>query len=147
MGCLVPDTLSPRDRQVEKTGRALSVNQPWAWLVVHGYKPVENRDWPTNVRGIIGVHAGKKFDQAGYAWVQKTFPSIRMPEPHEFERGGIVGRARLVDCVTHSDSPWFFGLYGFILADAEPLPMLPCRGMLGFFRPTFAATPTDGGTT
>lgn len=27
---------------------ALSIRQPWAWLVVQGYKDIENRDWPTN---------------------------------------------------------------------------------------------------
>lgn len=26
---------------------ALSVQQPWAWLIVWGLKPVENRTWPT----------------------------------------------------------------------------------------------------
>jgi ASCH domain-containing protein len=27
--------------------KALSVRQPWAWLIVNGYKEVENRDWAT----------------------------------------------------------------------------------------------------
>ena len=32
--------------------KALSVKQPWAWAIFHG-KDVENRDWPTNVRGPV----------------------------------------------------------------------------------------------
>ncbi len=48
-------------------------------------------------------------------------------------RGGVVGLARIVDCVTEMDSRWFFGRYGFVLRDAMPLPLIPCRGQLGFF--------------
>lgn len=113
--------------------RALSIQQPWAWLIVHGYKAVENRDWPTNVRGKILIHAGKKFDGDGHAWVSKMFPEIPMPADDEFECGGIVGECVVSGCVTESDSEWFFGAYGFTLADARPLPFTPMRGQLGFF--------------
>lgn len=125
----------------ERTGKALSIQQPWAWLIVHGHKDIENRDWPTRVRGWIGIHAGKAFDWDGYAWVRQRFPEIRMPAPDDFERGGIVGRAYLGDCLTHAESPWFFGKYGFTLHLAQPLPFIPCRGRLGFFTPR-PATPT-----
>lgn len=37
--------------------RALSVRQPWAGLIVHGFKGVENRDWPTPHRGLVAIHA------------------------------------------------------------------------------------------
>jgi hypothetical protein len=114
-------------------GYALSIQQPWAWLIVNGYKAVENRDWPTKMRGWIWIHAGKKIDAEGYQWVRENFPDI--PLPTGFDIGGIVGRARLVDCVTEMDSPWFFGRYGFVVEDAEPQPLAPCRGKLGFFRP------------
>lgn len=50
---------------------ALSIQQPWAWLLVNGFKPVENRSWPTKVRGRIAIHAGKKFDYEGYRWVRR----------------------------------------------------------------------------
>jgi hypothetical protein len=121
-----------------KTGLALSIQQPWAWLIVHGYKPVENRDWPTKIRGTIGVHAGKKFDREGYEWVRRAFPKIPMPVPGEFEMGGIVGSTVIIDCVEGFASPWFVGHYGFVLDDSKPLPLMPCRGMLGFFKPAIA---------
>jgi hypothetical protein len=130
-----------------RTGLALSIQQPWAWLIVTGHKPVENRDWPTRVRGWIGIHAGQKFDAEGYEWVRREFPQIALPAPAEFARGGIVGRARLVDCVEEHDSPWFFGRYGFVFADAEPLPVIGCRGKLGFFRPVITPTPATETTT
>jgi hypothetical protein len=39
-----------------------------------------------------------------------------------------------VDCVTDSNSRWFFGLWGFVLRDPKPLPFQPRRGALGFWR-------------
>lgn len=45
---------------------ALTVQQPWAWLIVKGYKPIENRTWRTDFRGRLVIHAGKTFDTAGY---------------------------------------------------------------------------------
>jgi hypothetical protein len=54
------------------------------------------------------------------------------------EKGGIVEEAEITDCVDHHDSPWFEGSYGNVLANARPLPFIPCRGMLGFFVPEVA---------
>lgn len=122
---------------------ALSVRQPWAWLIVNGYKNVENRNWPTNCRGWFGVHASKTFDRDGYWWVLSEFPQIEMPASNSFALGGIVGRARITDCVEDLDSPWFSGRYGFVLAEPEPLPFLACHGRLGFFRPFSAGKETN----
>lgn len=121
--------------------KALSIQQPWAWLIVHGHKDVENRTWPTLVRGRVLIHAGKQIDAEGYGWVRRTFPQIALPT--QFEVGGIVGEARVTGCVRDMDSPWFFGPYGFVLRDARPLPFRPLRGQLGFFE---VSDVTDGGT-
>lgn len=56
-----------------------------------------------------------------------------VPPPDKMERGGIVGSVEIVDCVDESDSPWFFGRYGYVLRDPRPLPFWPCKGQLGFF--------------
>lgn len=111
--------------------RALSIRQPWAWLIAFGHKPVENRTWSTSFRGPLLIHAGKKIDNEGWLWVRENFPEIALPE--RFEVGGIVGRATLTDCVEEHASPWFFGPFGFVLHHAEPLPFMPCRGRLGLF--------------
>ncbi len=117
--------------------KALSIQQPWAWLIVNApievRKDVENRSWWTDFRGEFLVHAGKTFDADGYDWIRHTFPEITMPAPDAFERGGIVGKATLTDCVPHSTSRYFFGPFGFMLANAEPLLFRPLRGQLGFF--------------
>lgn len=123
-----------------RTHRVLSVQQPWAWLIVEGYKPVENRTWVTHLRGWIGIHAAKTFDHEGYLWVKKAFPEISLPDYARFDRGGIVGRARLVDCVRSHGSRWFFGPYGFVFEDPEPMPLIPCRGLQGFFKPEIGAS-------
>lgn len=57
-----------------------------------------------------------------------------IPAWRKIERGGFIGTAEIVDCVSRSDSPWFFGPYGFVLRNAEPIPFHPCRGALGFWR-------------
>ncbi len=120
--------------------KALSIQQPWAWLIANGCKEIENRDWPTKVRGQFYIHAGKKIDKDAIDWIRGEFPHI--PLPSEFEVGGIVGQARIVDCITASDSPWFFGKFGFVIKDAIPLPFRPYKGQLGFFE----ITDSKGGT-
>ena len=120
---------------------ALSIRQPWAWLIVHGGKDIENRDWPTRVRGRVLVHAAKGMthDEWASAWVA-AYGTEASPKAVEagltrdnILRGGIVGSVEIVDCVTHSRSMWFRGRYGFVLRDPRPLPFLPWRGQLGFF--------------
>lgn len=130
--------------------KALSIQQPWAWLIIRPdldreewerqriagiVKDVENRDWSTNVRGPIFIHAGKKFDYDGYDAVRERIDgAFKMPRPSEYQTGGIVGAAKLVDCVTRWDSPlWFVGKFGFVLHDAIVTEFFPCRGQLGFF--------------
>lgn len=122
--------------------RALSVRQPWAWLIAHGWKPVENRNRRLSHRGPLLIHASLTFDRAGYEWVDESIffgelPDLPLPMPDEFERGGIVGRAKLVDVVESHPSPFFFGPYGYVLEDPMPLPLHPYRGMPGLFHVPF----------
>lgn len=121
--------------------KALSIRQPWAWLIVNGYKDVENRTWSTNLRGSVLIHASKTMTDADYdealAFIRgkhsiSNLASI-VPKQHELERGGIVGVATLVSCSQCYPSPWFTGPYGFGLQLARPLPFRPMSGALGFF--------------
>jgi len=117
--------------------RALSIRQPWAWLILNAGKDIENRDWPTRFRGRFLIHASKGMTHSEYDEVQweagTGLPAFELPKFELLERGGIVGTAVLVDCVELSPSPWFFGRYGFELRDAMPLPFRPFKGALGFF--------------
>lgn len=116
--------------------RAISVRQPWAWLIVNGHKPIENRDWRCDYRGPLVIHASKRMSQEqldDYMHVQHKFPAIKMPPLREMPIGGIVGQANLVDCVTHSDSPWFMGEYGWVLAEPRCAKFHGFSGKLGLF--------------
>lgn len=118
---------------------ALSIRQPWAWLIVNGFKDIENRDWSTSRRGRFLVHAGKGMTKAEYEGCVDTIDyvgrrDIVLPTREVLERGGIVGSAVLVGCVSESESKWFFGRYGFQLEDGKPLPFVPLKGHLGFFK-------------
>ena len=58
---------------------------------------------------------------------------IALPAFEDLERGGIVGMTTIIDCVSSSESRWFFGRFGFVLRDSKPLPFRPLKGRLGFF--------------
>jgi hypothetical protein len=116
--------------------KALSIRQPWAWLIVHGHKDIENRQWRTLYRGKILVHAAKGITEEEYAiaYVLAEEQGVELPPFKELERGGIVGEVEIVDCVDRDASPWFFGEWGFVLAKAKPLPFRPMKGKLGLFK-------------
>ena len=133
--------------------KALSIKQPWAWLICMGYKDVENRDWfigrkiasgavdfslklPTR----IYVHAGKQPD---FSWDTEDFIESNLTDAQykDYQTymnfltlGAVIGEVDITGCVSKSDSTWFVGKYGFTLAN----PVLyekpfPYRGQLGFF--------------
>ena len=104
--------------------KIISIKQPWAWLIVHGKKDVENRSWPTKYRGPILVHAPAKPDRIAKHGLIVDFASL--------DRGGIVGITEIVDCVTTHPSKWFTNAgYAFVLRNSRPLPFIPCNGALG----------------
>lgn len=118
--------------------KAISIRQPWAWLILSAGKDIENRSWPTRFRGRVLIHASKGMSVEEYD-AALDFVRARMgagaaiPPWETLDRGGIVGEIRVVDCVTRSPSPWFVGPFGFVLRDPKPLPFAACRGALGFF--------------
>lgn len=128
---------------------AISVQQPWSWLIVAGHKNVENRTRPYGFRGPVLIHAGKTVDLfAAELLKQGKHPAaphsrLELDLPAEWQTGGIVGVAEIVDLWTWStgggSSPWFTGPYGYVLQNARPLPFMPMRGQLGFFKAKYEA--------
>lgn len=118
---IAAEILALADRVEQNSIPALSIKQPYPHHIFHDGKDVENRDWPTKGRGWFLVHAG--VSKSELAESQFDLP-----------RGGVVGVARIIDCVTAMESPWFFGKFGFVLRDALPMPLIPCSGKLGFFK-------------
>lgn len=115
----------------------LSVRQPWAWLIVHGWKNVENRTWPTKFRGRVLIHASKVMTRGDYDACRLFIAShgmhVEIPQFKALARGGIVGETTILDCVTHHPSEWFTGPFGFVVDGNKPLPFVPMNGQLGFF--------------
>lgn len=117
---------------------ALSIRRPWAWAIINAGKDIENRDWATRFRGTVCIHAAKGMtrdeyeDAADFIGRTTAWKSL-VPDRHALERGGIIGVAEIVGCVEASPSPWFFGRYGFVLANVQPVEFIPVRGALGFF--------------
>lgn len=127
--------------------KALSIQQPWAWLIVNGFKNIENRNWnPHNpglkFRGTALIHTGKNPDKDfDYEHFSKIIGQ-KIPYAATMPLGGVVGKADFVGVTRDSPSPWFFGPYGLILKNAEPLPYFFYKGMLGFFNIEYP-TPTQ----
>lgn len=120
--------------------KALSIRQPWAWLIMNAGKDIENRTWPTSVRGRVLVHAAKGMTRdewaSAIAFARNAGATARLTCAVGFEqveRGGFVGTVEIVDCVSSSSSPWFCGPFGFVLRNPQPLPFTPYRGALQFF--------------
>jgi hypothetical protein len=133
--------------------KALSIKQPWAWLICAGHKDVENRDWHIHMPPLLNyplvpkhiyVHAGKTIDKKAFEWMASKIPKDilskfmvnGLPNAGMFKVGGLIGEVHIVGCVEKSQSPWFVGPYGFLLANPVLYDQLiPCKGKLGFFVP------------
>jgi hypothetical protein len=117
--------------------KALSTRQPWASPIlgtVPGVpvKDVENRNWKTNYRGRLYIHAAKTFDHTGYEYIQDVM-GYKLPPKDWFPTGGIIGHVNLVDCVGYHESEWFQGDWGFVLANPNPIDFIPMSGQLNIF--------------
>ncbi len=113
--------------------KAISIRQPWAWLIVNGYKDIENRSWRTKYRGQVLIHASQGVKKSEYERAKELTDLLGITLPTSFETGGIVGVATITDCVEQSESPWFFGEKGFVLTDARPIEFIQMKGKLSFF--------------
>lgn len=122
---------------------ALSISQPWAWLILHAGKRVENRRWsPSQIsqaRRVVGlrfaIHAAKSFDESA---------ADEAPPRAELPAGAIVGAATLdriitlaearVDAALADQFEWIAGPICLVLRDVVAIARpIPARGFLGFW--------------
>jgi len=139
--------------------KALSICQPWAWLILHAGKDVENRTYRTSHRGVVLLHVprypmfrsdcvvrGSKFPHlAMYGdwprkvelqqWVSERAPGVVVPPVSEMPMGGIVGWFNLFGCVEGHPSPWSFAhsRWQWMFDQVHHLPFTPCKGRPGLF--------------
>lgn len=157
--------------------KALSLTPPWHVAILEMGKRVENRiAWSNcSYRGSVLLHAAKGLGTraAFHGVVEKLCDlgarealidqiaidargkraGVWLPAP-TLQRGGIVGRAQIVDVVrgeadwdrwVHVGSGlrskdaraaqrrWWFGGFALVLDEVEPLPFVPWKGALGLF--------------
>jgi hypothetical protein len=129
-----------------ETLRALSVQQPWSWAILHG-KDIENRSWSTDRRGLIAIHASTKWDEDGRydrnvraAWFARNTGEALHRDADGIVRFAIVGVAELAGICTRrygcDCGPWAApGQYHWRLARVRALlSPVSCKGALGLWR-------------
>ena len=121
--------------------KVLTVKQPWASLIVHGIKDIENRSWRTNFRGRVLIHSSAKGDIAKFGCLQPNQRLKVLNTPmsrigfNDLPFGSIIGSVEIVDCVQNYASVWADkGVYNWVLSNAvlfsEPIP---AKGKLSFW--------------
>lgn len=109
--------------------KAISIKQPWAYLICAGIKDVENRTWATKFRGRVYIHASAKSacnnGCSSHLFTEQQFRSIKKIIPahpdldrdfqgnsyspfffEEHELSAIIGYVDIVDCVVNYPSIW-----------------------------------------
>lgn len=71
--------------------KVLTIKEPWATLIIEGYKKYEFRSWKTKYRGKILIHAGMSLERDN----AKRFKDYNL----EYSKGAIIGEAEIVDCI------------------------------------------------
>lgn len=93
--------------------KAISIKQPWAYLIACGLKDIENRTWKTKYRGKILIHTSSKSDNEPYQlFTDEQWDEIEknQMDPEVFnsygDLGMIIGEVDIVDCVINHESIW-----------------------------------------
>jgi len=143
--------------------KTLTVKQPWASLIVHGIKDIENRTWKTNFRGRALIHAGAKKTSGLIAHYLNKEQLLRFREKIGWSgldflepTGAIIGSVEIVDCVINHPSIWAehtakretrknkagvifideidVPVYNWVLANPSIFPEpIPAKGKLSFW--------------
>ena len=71
--------------------KVLSIKNPWATLIVDGYKEYEFRSWKTKYRGKILIHSSLGIEKD----MLERFKDYNL----ECYNGYIIGEAILTDCI------------------------------------------------
>ena len=121
------------DERKAEVLKALTIQQPWAWSVIHGGKNIENRNQRTRKeRETIAVHASATLHHSD------KFPRGALhPPKDDLEFSSIIGFVDIVGCVEKSPkhSKWHNeGCFGWVLENPRPLRKpIACSGARGFW--------------
>ena len=128
--------------------KALSIRQPWAHLIAHGLKTIECRDWQTNHRGPLAIHASATAPmRLDLQFLMMTQGGIDL-RGQTLHRGKIVATCRLEKIITFDDesfrrltplhlcAPTYYKMthFGWVLSDVRLLKQpIPAKGRLGLW--------------
>ena len=123
--------------------KTITIKEPWATLIVEGYKEYEFRVWKTNYRGDILIHAGKSYDEDNLA----RFKDKNL----KYSPGKIIAKAKITDCVLVDEEfakkmlekdPVVYSnlkrkrdkkLYGFKIENVEKIDPIEVNGKLSLW--------------
>ena len=86
--------------------KAISIKQPWAYLICAGIKDIENRTWATKFRGRVYIHAsgshGEKFkvNLTDEQMIAAFGPMAKVAIKGDFHFGAIIGHVDIVNCIS-----------------------------------------------
>ncbi len=130
--------------------KTLSLQQPWAMLVVLGAKRYETRSWQTSYRGPLAIHASSRLLPDALALCaaepfRSLFRQAGYPDGRGLPTGAVVGVVDLLDCrrveevrdldaVERAVGDFRPGRWAWRLARPRRLLFpVPYRGRLGVF--------------
>ena len=116
----------------------LTVRQPWAHLIAHGLKKIENRSWFTAHRGPLAIHAAKSRSPADL--MEELERDGILPPGEKLTYGAIIAVVTVTDCIAVDDlapeldaDPFGSGPWCWLLGEARPVGPIPCKGQLGLW--------------
>ncbi len=127
---------------------AITLHQPWASLVAKGYKQYETRDWPTNHRGPIAIHAGRKpKGKQELREHDKVLASFKDLLNEDCPYSSVIAIAELTDVFCMTDEfikqqsstelrcgNWAVGRYAFKLENVRAIAPIPATGKQGLWK-------------
>ena len=121
--------------------KVLTIKEPWATLVIEGYKKYEFRSWKTNYRGKILIHSGLT--------LEKSKAEIFKDYNLNYNCGNIIGEVEIIDCILVDEeldkklkkiNPLVYGSgnhvgkYAWKLENIKKYDKsIPCKGKLGLW--------------
>lgn len=93
--------------------KALSLWQPWALAIAVGAKRIETRSWKTHYRGLLLIHAAKRFRKPEMELVIRLphFQAVLgMAHQQSLTFGTIIASCWLTDCIPTERAHSFFDL-------------------------------------
>lgn len=106
--------------------KVITIKEPWASLIINGYKEYEFRSWKTNYRGEILIHTSQQVDKEAL----KKFEDLNL----NYQTSKIIGKVTIIDCKLVDDKvdkelsknkvynlSSKIGKYAWVLKDPQPL--------------------------